>query len=1169
MLPASWLKAFLRSQELEQPDGRMLFAYRLSDEHYATLRESLAEMVEYGGLKEVSRVSGFAAAFVLFASEWWRREYQGGEWRWSAIIEAFNANPEEFSTQERSACVSRGLAYWGHRPQAEGMRFFGSIVAQAGLPLNLLARQSGAIASLLSRTLTLAGRYRWNEDLILLHIARHEGDLPQSIRLPEIFQLLTHMVSTALDFRQEFKRSGLQDPVAFLKQEPGWRRRFPLPMDDEHAEALLQGLVKQASLIETTRNGIMAVQRLLQADTSGEYHLYSRVVMPLSAESDIVAAFFRLAGADDLPRYFSVDLLTVDRSLLADGRQLLGATKSTVAFSERTRTVQGRDALAEHRIQLRSDQAELACHEIPLPGGAELEVDAPWIFSKRDDDLVLVGAGSARLPDQEVLVSLPTDGWSLEGNGDVAIEEIGVVRVDGSQRSLVRVRGEVLILGPGEQFKVRTGQAVDEAGSYVWLGKRLPFDSVPRALFLGTPRLYRYSAEGDPERIPDSRIVWRRIGNLDPVSDFAALRGAVEARLMDGEEVVVRYRMVIANPDAKVRFVSGGDESEGGVVLEDWGSIEVSPDAEDLTSSILAQGRQLNVKMRAHGKPPEIVTLRLRWVGHDQDLALLLPFPCSGGRFFDAEGVELQSGSCLTVDELPGLRLRVFDRNPDKPQKYEVRLLLQDPANPKGLTGSNLRHPIRLTKSGEGDLRLVDLHRDIEVLLGFSRHLDAVVEVSLFVGGRVDKFVKIRRYDAEVVPEERQLVLQARGGRKISNAEWANVRLAAVPLAHLDAPGELLEQTLSEGVATGAWEISQLDEARAPWFLYPSCDSVIRFRPTLWMPKADEGSDDSDADVPQVATPDQAEFALEVRSLAEAICLERTDLRLKAIRQVMERMSGNPKDPSWLFLRSLWNNFSHLPLSSLDVWRVLSGNMPTFTSALFQLGLQTDQLRTFIVRFQRELGAVLELATLPMWRAAVAGGKVAWASQFGEEVGIQVIPILLKSQLDVIAEAAPSVAIVMDVMRFEATGEATEQILKILSSVKQNPYRFSEELYKGADCLLQQVLLRAHGDEAQWPSSRLFTTGIQELHRVSSKPIQGMILDHLKRLFWPNHEDFKAETANLPVLCALWVVTGGPHQWWTGQRRLELQQVRAFDPVWFEQAFSHGVAFAIANQFSS
>lgn len=143
MLPASWLRAFLTDQVLEKPDGRMLFAYRLSDEHYDTLRQSLAELVEYGGLNEVSKVSGFAAAFVLFAAEWWRLEYQGGEWRWSAIIEAFNADPEKFSAQERSACVSRGLAYWGHKPQTEGMRFFGSIVAQAGLPLNLLARQSG------------------------------------------------------------------------------------------------------------------------------------------------------------------------------------------------------------------------------------------------------------------------------------------------------------------------------------------------------------------------------------------------------------------------------------------------------------------------------------------------------------------------------------------------------------------------------------------------------------------------------------------------------------------------------------------------------------------------------------------------------------------------------------------------------------------------------------------------------------------------------------------------------------------------------------------------------------------------------------------------------------------------------------------------------------------
>lgn len=59
MLPASWLRAFLSSQGLEQPDGRMLFAYRMKDDDYGTLRESLAEMVDYGGLSEISKVSGF------------------------------------------------------------------------------------------------------------------------------------------------------------------------------------------------------------------------------------------------------------------------------------------------------------------------------------------------------------------------------------------------------------------------------------------------------------------------------------------------------------------------------------------------------------------------------------------------------------------------------------------------------------------------------------------------------------------------------------------------------------------------------------------------------------------------------------------------------------------------------------------------------------------------------------------------------------------------------------------------------------------------------------------------------------------------------------------------------------------------------------------------------
>ena len=51
----------------------------------------------------------------------------------------------------------------------------------------------------------------------------------------------------------------------------------------------------------------------------------------------------------------------------------------------------------------------------------------------------------------------------------------------------------------------------------------------------------------------------------------------------------------------------------------------------------------------------------------------------------------------------------------------------------------------------------------------------------------------------------------------------------------------------------------------------------------------------------------------------------------------------------------------------------------------------------------------------------------------------------------------------------------------------------------------------------------------------------------------------------LPVLCALWAVTGTSQEWWRKpERRLALRKIKAFDPIWFELAFGKAVAACLA-----
>lgn len=275
MHPDKWLNELLNSKNLERPDGRMLYGYRLSEEEYRSLRETLVFSTSFGKLDEVSsRIRGFSALFVLYAAEWWRREYQGGAWRWSSIISAFGGDANELDAAARTKCVISGFAFWGHRPDGEGKKFFGAIVAHGGLPLRLIGQGGGKLASIMDYTLRLAARYHWDSLQIANAIEERADELPAaSLRCPEIYQLIANMVVAVLELKQEFRLAGIADPVAVLNtQEPSWRLRFPLSLEDAAAQALLSGLVKEAAQqLILASSVIFSVERMLRKTADGKY----------------------------------------------------------------------------------------------------------------------------------------------------------------------------------------------------------------------------------------------------------------------------------------------------------------------------------------------------------------------------------------------------------------------------------------------------------------------------------------------------------------------------------------------------------------------------------------------------------------------------------------------------------------------------------------------------------------------------------------------------------------------------------------------------------------------------------------------------------------------------------------------------------------------------------
>ncbi|NZA01882.1 hypothetical protein H0I39_09140 [Ottowia beijingensis] len=287
---------------MDKANGQMLFRYRVSHSEYQELKDLLSDRLKnMAGSPWRVQSDAEAALFVLYASEWWRREYAGGAWRWTSIFESLTLGPYRVDPLDRSVIVERGLSAWRHRPSEDGKKYLGAIVAHGGLPLKLIARGDGVISRLLLSATRRAQVLTWGEPQLLAYFESQRDDLVQHLRAPEIYRLLSEMVLTVMSLRGEHKLSGVGNPVAVLDQrEPKWRERFPIAVDDQSVESLLAGLVREVSRQTKTSTAypVSVVRTLVQLADSGNYALSMSVSVVSTISVDAFASAMQMSSSE-------------------------------------------------------------------------------------------------------------------------------------------------------------------------------------------------------------------------------------------------------------------------------------------------------------------------------------------------------------------------------------------------------------------------------------------------------------------------------------------------------------------------------------------------------------------------------------------------------------------------------------------------------------------------------------------------------------------------------------------------------------------------------------------------------------------------------------------------------------------------------------------------------
>lgn len=1153
---STWLISFLKHRDVK-PDGRPLFAYDVSQDEYHELRQELSATIAVaGGFESLafhslgrSRLMAPPAAFVLYASEWWKHEYAGGPWSWAPLLQSLGADPDRFSPQLRSEFVARGLSFWQLSPLDKGKAFIGAIVVNGGIPMRLLAHGDGPVALVMGQVLKLASRYHWGSSQVLDAVNERLHLLPSAYRQSQIADLLARFVDTALQLKEEYQLDGVSDPVALLDRTlPDWRRRFPISLESEAAQTLLTGLVREAAAQGTgsTHGLFMAERRLVEGPDAGSFSLESHLSYPGRIPVESLATLFDLRD-EEVPRHFTIDLVADARQPCTDGRLVLGAADPMAVLNVRKWVLRGQSARTEIQLVLRSQSGD---HGEPctIEGGSALAEDDPWIFVESEAGYpVLAAAGGARLPHASAWVAL-APGWTIEGSEEG--EQVGELRSPGMPtRKIFCMRSDAKLVSAGLAFRIRLGQGTEPGQIYQWKGRRLP-EARGRSVFCQshTPRLYRVTEDG-LQAVPLTDQQWRRIGCQETLQPRDA-RGPVEVRILDEGEVVARQRIFMLPPEANIEYSSGQTVGVAQVRFRHWGPVDLATEVPvNVTATLNQEGPGIvRIDLSSQGAPPAEFRVHVRWPGMNHELTLTVPYPVSGGRFLRADGSVMQEQETVTLRELIGMRLQIFDTNPDQPKRYEVQLTLG-----RGNQQVSSRLPVPMLQGvGRAEIRLLDYQQQIESLLGLFDDLDAKVRISLLAGGQSSCEIRVGRYSTTLRSEDGQVRIPEEALGLIPVEELERTKILACPLTQPETTPLELNPVRSEGVHTGSWAAEGMTPELAPWLVYPAPDSAVLFRPLVWV----------EASSPEVGAPTtDSDQAPEAKNLSDAMSQADPEKRWSSMHSALKAMSEDHRHESWPLLDGLWQTFHHLPLTALDVWRMLAKQPKAVLSFLLRSELSDAELAAALRRLHRETGWMPELTTVSDLCEVAQAFWCYWAGEgldrdrcrkyFKEE---------LESRLQLLADEIPSLGPLIETVIFAATGTLSPLLEELAKSHSRDAATvFIRQLWDGGNSLVnsQLFLINADREISAWPGKDfVLEHAWPAFVQACSKPNQQRLLPYFNRLFWPQPKDRKFSVANLPVLCALWAATSTSRQWWTDPRsRLALKQIRDFDPIWFEQAY--------------
>ncbi|MER2626313.1 MAG: STY4851/ECs_5259 family protein, partial [Accumulibacter sp.] len=570
-----WQGRFLRQRGLDYPTGRPLYTYRVTGTEFSDLEAMMREYIEFWlrtvTLGDVARdIACFPPLFVLYAAEWWRRNYDGTGFAWEPIVSALGASAETWTPAQRGECVKKGLQGW-QLPLANlhGLRYLGSIAFQGGLPMQLLSSAQGPIGGILKRVLKLAGGGGTDATEILKWIKSLSHFLPNSYRQNEVFVLLTEVVLTVLRLKQKANLTNGADVVRELDRAvKRWRDWFPFPIDDDQAIELFKLAIGVPVDHQLHRHQAIFVERWMVTTDQASFQLRAETVLPEFLGSAPLAQLFGLEP-EKLSRTLTLRFPSGEQAMDVSLRRLAGQDRYRI--ERRTLDRQGDVAAADHTMLLLLTTGEARHKEVAR--GEALDPELPWVFEQGADSAStcrLMCQGSGAITGFQGLICVPHD-WTVRPDAGASADCKG--QLSGSARTVWTIRGAIRIDScDGLHYRVRCGQAAATDDRFELRGQRYwDLFEHPAVAFRGVPKLYQVCENG-LDSPAQGTIAWR-VSGARAAQNAENIAGPVSAIWPAQGETKWRTRVILLPAQATMVVEPGADPSTGALRFANWGAL--------------------------------------------------------------------------------------------------------------------------------------------------------------------------------------------------------------------------------------------------------------------------------------------------------------------------------------------------------------------------------------------------------------------------------------------------------------------------------------------------------------------------------------------------------------------------------------------------------------------